>query len=88
MKYIRISDCTSGFRAIKKEAWQKLDLISQGFQIETEMIYEAAKNNLTIAEVPISCNWNNRLSRLSIIKDGLRTSKLLTRKITGDIGGR
>ena len=76
-----ITDCTSGFRAIKKESWQKLELTSKGFQIETEMIYEAARKGLTIAEVPISCNWNSEFSRLSIIQDGLRTLNLLSKKL-------
>ncbi len=81
VKYIKITDCTSGFRATTKEGWQKLDLISQGFQIETEMLYEAARNKLAITEVPISCNWNSELSRLSIVKDGFRTLKLLVWKL-------
>lgn len=87
-KYIKITDCTSGFRAIKRERWQKLHLVSSRFEIETEMIYEAAKDKLVIKEVPISCNWNSQLSRLSILKDGLRTLKLLAGKLIGDIGGR
>ena len=86
LKWIRITDCTSGFRAIKKEGWQKLALVSRGFQIETEMIYEAAKNKLTITEVPISCNWNSQISRLSIVRDGLKTLKLLAGKFIRDIG--
>ena len=77
----RITDCTSGFRAITRDAWQRLNLASDGFQIETEMLYEAARNKLIMAEVPISCNWDSRLSRLSIIQDGLRTLKLLLKKL-------
>lgn len=80
----RITDCTSGFRAIRKESWQKLSLVSQGFQIETEMIYEAAKNKLATEEVPISCNWNSNTSTLSIFRDGLRTLKLLGKKLIKD----
>ena len=80
-KWVRITDCTSGFRAIKKENWQKLALVSQGFEIETEMICEAVKNKLSIVEVPISCNWNSETSRLSIVQDGLKTLELLARKL-------
>jgi len=80
-KLKRITDCTSGFRAIKREAWQRLDSTSQGFQIETEMIYEAARNGLIIAEAPISCNWNSQFPRLSILQDDLRTLKLLSKKL-------
>jgi len=85
-KWVKITDCTSGFRAIGKEGWQKLDLISQGFQIETEMIYEAVRNNLTLVEVPISCNWDSEASRLSIVRDGLETLKLLVGKAIRDVG--
>jgi glycosyltransferase involved in cell wall biosynthesis len=88
LKYIKITDCTSGFRAIKKESWQKLSLISDGFQVETEMIFEAARNGLSITEVPISCNWDKKLSRLSVLQDGLKTLKLLLVKLVDSVGGR
>ena len=81
----RITDCTSGFRALTRDAWHRLGLVSNEFQIETEMIYEAAKNKLTMAEVPISCNWDSKSSRLSIIEDGLKTSKLLLNKLWSNL---
>ncbi len=84
MKWIKITDCTSGFRAIKQEAWQRLGLTSRGFQIETEMIYEAAKRRLIIREVPISCNWSSEASRLSIFRDGLKTLALLAGRLVND----
>ena len=83
-----ITDCTSGFRAIKVEAWQRLNLTSQRFEIETEMIYEAAINKLTIAEVPISCIWDTETSSLSVIADGLATLGLLLRKLFGEFRER
>ncbi|MFX1269932.1 MAG: glycosyltransferase family 2 protein [Promethearchaeota archaeon] len=85
-KWIRITDCTSGLRAITRDSWQKLALVSRGFQIETEMIYEAARNKLTITEVPISCNWDNHFSHLSVFKDGLKTVRLLAKKVLGTNG--
>ena len=84
VKHIKITDCTSGFRAIRKEGWHKLDLMSQVFEIETEMIYEAASKRLAIAEVPISCNWNNESSRLSILRDGFSTLRLLSKKLLNE----
>jgi glycosyltransferase involved in cell wall biosynthesis len=84
LKWIKITDCTSGFRAVRKESWQKLNFTSEGFQIETEMIYEAVRNGLTIKDVPISCNWSGEFSRLSILRDGLKTLKLLTGKLLSD----
>lgn len=80
----RVTDCTSGFKAIKGESWQKLHLVSSRFEIDTEIIYEAAKNKLVIKEVPISCSWNSEVSSLSIPQDGLRTLRLLARKLLDD----
>ena len=88
IRWVRITDCTSGFRAVRRVAWHKSVLLSNGFEIETEMIYEAARNKLTIVEVPIKCNWDSRFSRLSITRDGLKTIKLMIRKLISDIGGR
>lgn len=81
LKWTSITDCTSGFRAIKKEEWHRLNLISNGFEIETEMIMESAKNRLRIKESPISCSWDGKVSRLYIVKDGIKTLKLLLKKV-------
>lgn len=86
-KIIKITDCTSGYRAIKRDTWRRLNLTSNGFQIETEMIYEAAKSNCTIVEVPITCKWDSSLSHLSILHDGTKTMWLLLTRLFGDIGG-
>jgi glycosyltransferase involved in cell wall biosynthesis len=85
-KWTRISDCTSGYRAIRKDSWQKLSLVSQGFQIETEMMYEAAKNQFVFKEFPVSFKLNNHHSHLSIIRDGSLTLIMLIKKLFADIG--
>jgi glycosyltransferase involved in cell wall biosynthesis len=76
-----ISDCTSGFTAMKKKNWNQLDLVSDRYQIETEMIFEQAKHHYVIAETPITCAWENTCSRLSIGRDGLSTLLLLIKKL-------
>jgi glycosyltransferase involved in cell wall biosynthesis len=76
-----ITDCTSGFTAMKKENYHKLNLLSNGFQIETEMIFEQSKNGFIIAEAPIRCNWERSSSKLSITGDGIKTLLLLSRKL-------
>ncbi|MFC1901645.1 glycosyltransferase family 2 protein [Chloroflexota bacterium] len=86
LKRVKVTDCTSGFRAIRKEGWHRLNLTSLRFEIETEMIYEAASTGLTIAEVSITYNQNGQFSHLSILRDGLKTSKMLALKLTGSIG--
>jgi glycosyltransferase involved in cell wall biosynthesis len=88
MKWIGVEDAECGFKAISKEKWCQLNLVSQGFEIESEIIYEAAKNRLTINNAPISCNWDSKVSRLSIVRDGLKTLRLLSSKLIHDMGER
>jgi glycosyltransferase involved in cell wall biosynthesis len=88
MKWSRVEDAECGFKAISKEKWCQLNLISHGFEIESEIIYEAAKNRLIIHNKPISCNWDSKVSRLSITRDGLKTLRLLSSKLTTERGGK
>ncbi|MGD0352424.1 MAG: glycosyltransferase family 2 protein [Dehalococcoidia bacterium] len=88
MKWIGIADAECGFKVVSREKWRQFDLVSQGFEIESEIIYEAAKNKLTIHNAPISCNWNSKVSRLSIVRDGLQTLRLLFSKLITDMGER
>lgn len=88
MKWIGVEDAECGFKAISKERWCQLNLVSQGFEVESEIIYEAVKNRQTIRNVPISCNWDSKVSRLSILRDGLKTIGLLSSKLVSDIGKR
>jgi GT2 family glycosyltransferase len=80
-KYKWISDCTSGFTAVRKANWNTLDLISERYQIETEIIFEQVKHGSIIAEMPISCTWGKSSSKLSIVKDGLLTLLMLLNKL-------
>lgn len=84
LKWIAVEDAECGFKAIRKERWNHFNLVSQGFEIESEIIYEAAKNRLTVYSVPVSCNWDCRVSRLSIIRDGSKTLRLLFSKLNID----
>ncbi|MGA7676802.1 MAG: glycosyltransferase family 2 protein, partial [Dehalococcoidia bacterium] len=88
MKWIRVEDAECGFKAISKEKWCQLNLVSQGFEIESEIIYEAVKNRQTIHNAPISCNWDSKVSRLSILRDGLKTLRLLFSKLIHDMSER
>ena len=85
-KFKWITDCTSGLTAMRKDTCGKLALVSDRFQIETEMIFEQAKNGFIIAETPVSCTWDGSLSGLSVTKDGLSTLWLLFKKLTNYSG--
>ena len=46
-------DPLAGFRAIKRENWDKLNLESDGFEIETKMDVESLELEFRVGEVPI-----------------------------------
>lgn len=62
-------DPLAGFRAIRKNDWEKLNLESDDFKIETEMNVKAVKQGFVIKEVPIP--------HLKRCGGGLKGSKLL-----------
>jgi glycosyltransferase involved in cell wall biosynthesis len=69
----RISDSQSGFRAVKSTVMVKLNLNSQGYEVESEMLIKAWKKGARIAEIPISFDQRTMgKSRLDPLKDGMR----------------
>jgi glycosyltransferase involved in cell wall biosynthesis len=73
-----VSDAHSGFRAIKKETLEKLDLRAEGMEFASEMIMEAAQKGLRIKEVQVSYSKRiNGNSKLSSFSDGWRHLKFM-----------
>jgi glycosyltransferase involved in cell wall biosynthesis len=55
LKKFKTSEPITGMRLMRKETWDKLDLESQDFMIETEMEVKMAKNKMRVIEIPIPC---------------------------------
>lgn len=73
-----VSDAHSGFRAIRGEALEKLELNADGMEFASEMIIEAVRKGLKIREVPISYHRRrNPNSKLSSFSDGWRHLKFM-----------
>jgi glycosyltransferase involved in cell wall biosynthesis len=68
-----ISDAHCGFRAIKRDALEKMGLKAHGMEFASEMIIEAAKVGLIIKEVPVTYHPRKAgKSKLSSFSDGWR----------------
>ncbi len=67
-----LSDAHCGMRAITKDAYQKLDMKSEGMEYASEMIIEAARKKLRITEVPITYYPRLTPSKLHSWGDGWR----------------
>lgn len=68
----KISDAHCGMRAITRDAYEKLDLKSEGMEFASEMIIEAARKKLRITEVPITYYPRQTPSKLHSWGDGWR----------------
>ncbi len=66
-----ISDVTSGYRAMKKEVFEELNLVSDKFPIEAEMLIKALKMKKHVIDVHVSAKKRQHgHSHLKPIKDG------------------
>ena len=70
--HTRFSDTHSGFRAITKEALERLHLKTGGMEFASEMLINASRENLCIREVPINYYPRNSPSKLHSFADGWR----------------
>jgi glycosyltransferase involved in cell wall biosynthesis len=74
----RVTDSQTGFRALKKEVLQKLNLASSGYEIETEITVKSLKNGFTFQEKPISCKQREySASKIKILSDGTKILKTM-----------
>lgn len=69
---IKVKDCHTGLRIIKKEALNKLNLVTTGMEFASEMIIKAAKKNLTIKEIPINYYPRKGQTKLKRLPDAWR----------------
>ncbi len=74
----RITDSQTGFRAIKKQVLDKMNLNSTGFEIESEITVKGLKNGFKFQEKPITTEKRRyNLSRVKILRDGQRIFKTI-----------
>ena len=67
-----ISDAHCGLRAIRRDAISRMKLSCGGMEFASEMLLEAAKASLCVAEVPVSYMPRIGKSKLKTIQDGFR----------------
>ncbi|WP_427007452.1 glycosyltransferase family 2 protein [Pseudarthrobacter sp. H2] len=81
MLHSNYSDLCYGYIALRRECLEVLQLESDGFEIETELIVRAAKAGLRIAEVPSTeLDRISGTSHLQTFRDGWRVLRTLARE--------
>ncbi len=72
-----LPDTQCGFRLFGREALGKMRLISDKYDIESEILIEAAKNDLKIRSVPIRTIYGEEVSEIHPGRDTIRFIKLI-----------
>lgn len=67
-----VSDAHSGFRVIKRDVLDRLELGSDGMEFASEMVMQASEKDFTIEEVPITYQRRRGEATLSSFRDGWR----------------
>ena len=82
LKKFKTSEPISGMRLMRKETWNKLDLRSHDFLIETEMEVKMAKNKMRVIEIPIPCikrigrsKWDSSLRTMLKIREYVKKNE-------------
>ena len=82
---VNYTDLCYGYRAFKKEVIEKLNLESDGFEIETEISIEMAKKGIKFMEIP-SFEYARRSGKgkLETFRDGWRILFIILKKLLSD----
>ena len=72
-----ISDTWCGMRAFRRDVLPVLDLQSTGMEFASEMVIRAARRGLEIRELPIALHPREGESKLSPLRDGWRSLRLM-----------
>ena len=69
---VECPDSQCGFRVVRLEAWEKLQLRQNRFEVESEMLAAFARAGMKIAFVPVKCLPARRASRIRPVIDSVR----------------
>ena len=77
-----IPDSQCGYRAMKREVLEKMELHTTRFEIESEILLEAARRGYRIGSIPIQSVYAGEKSSIHPLKDTLRFFKFLFQYLT------
>ena len=76
-----IPDSQCGFRLIKAEVLNNLNLSTMKYETESEILIEAAKNGFVIESIPVKTIYTNQKSQINPIVDTIRFCSLISKSI-------
>ncbi|HQP92322.1 MAG TPA: hypothetical protein PLU24_06575, partial [Candidatus Omnitrophota bacterium] len=76
----RVPDTQCGFRLIDMDVLKNLTLATEKFEIESEMLLEAARKGYKIESVPITTVYEGQYSAIHPVKDTIRFFQFVFKK--------
>jgi glycosyltransferase involved in cell wall biosynthesis len=74
----RITDSQCGFRAFKRSFLEENGIVSEGFEVETELLLKALKNGYAVEEVPLNAKGRqNGHSHVNVLADGFKIMRTI-----------
>jgi dolichol-phosphate mannosyltransferase len=73
----RMSDLCTGYWGFRREVIDSLNLTTDGFQLEAELLTQIANRGYKIGEIPITYRTRPGKAKLSGLKDGVRITWFL-----------
>ena len=72
--HTKVNDIMTGYRAFSRDFVKTFPILSQGFEIETEMTIHALDKNFLIAEIPVGYQDRQQgsVSKLNTVSDGVK----------------
>lgn len=75
----QIPDTQCGFRLLRRKVLKKIDLKTDKYDLESEILIKASKEKFKIASVPVKTIYRDELSSIHPVKDTLRFAALILR---------
>lgn len=72
-----IPDTQCGFRLIKRELLQKMDLSTSKYETESEILIKAARSGFKIESVPVKTIYSGQKSQINPFVDTLRFMRFM-----------
>lgn len=76
-----IPDTQCGFRLIKRQALEKMSLVSRRYEIESEILLRSALGGFRIGSIPIRTIYGNERSQINPVLDTFRFFSFIVREI-------
>lgn len=76
-----IPDTQCGFRLVKKELLEKVNLVTSKFEMESEILIKASRRGFKIRSVPIKTIYGNEKSQINPFVDTFRFMRFLVRDL-------